>query len=134
MPTIDSFPVEELKQEYRDVSNDPTKLVDLRWFCRWESGRGVAGDTEHHSRERRQRNTQRRDRYLDNIEAIRDNHHWIESFSLSFTFDIQCMILVTVSQEYDHERAVEWMERNILENYVVEDRENYFNGQIEFDE
>ena len=48
------------------------------------------------------------DRYLDKIEEIRDNLRWMKSYSLSIAFGIRCMILITIPQDYNHEREVEW--------------------------
>eukprot|EP00956_Cyclotella_meneghiniana_P042575 scaffold248557_cov70-Cyclotella_meneghiniana.AAC.2 len=46
------------------------------------------------------------EKFLGNIEEVRENLLWVEEWSLSFTFGIRAMILVTISQDYDHEEAM----------------------------
>ena len=63
-----------------------------------------------------------------------ENLEWVlRLFELSIEFDHWTMILIHISQDYDHDRAREWIEANILENYVVVDRIGYLNDQVMID-
>ena len=109
----------------------------LRKFYKW--GRRVSSNNlQIHLNELRSINTHNNEamiQFCDDILGITENLNWVlRGFELSIEFDLWTMILIHISQDFDHELAREWIDANILENYVVVDRFGYLNGQVQFDD
>eukprot|EP00956_Cyclotella_meneghiniana_P002868 scaffold3394_cov23-Cyclotella_meneghiniana.AAC.6 len=122
---------------YQDVRRDEYLTYCLRKFYKW--GRRVSSNNlQIHLKELASINTHNNEamiQFCDDILGITENLNWVlHGFELSIEFDLWTMILIHISQDFDHELAREWIDANILENYVVVDRFGYLNGQVQFDD
>ena len=128
---------QNLRTIYNEVMRNKRKRRNLRRWRRWwldlpEVNRELHLNEWNLPRVQRYEESARQ--FAEDILGVMENLEWVlRLFELSIEFGHWTMILIHISQDYDHDRAREWIEANILENYVVVDRTGYLNDQVMID-